>query len=678
MDELRGRTTLLCGVLVLAIAGSVLLRGRRMVHWLFAAFGLCVAAWYTSQSLADLLKAPIWVILNTVLTVLLPQLAVRVFEAAFAREAKPQTFDLTRAATLTGLPFLAIALTPYRHSSIVLYAIYTYVFGFIGTALFRLWIRGQTTTSKAVRDRVRFLVAVGGLAMLFTAADFLSFLGWHLPPIGAVLATLFFFVLGESIQRSRMADLYELVGQLLVSTTLAFALAGIFYGLLTYVGRFGEMYFNAVLVAIVFLVLFEPLRTEIERRIHQFFFRERYDLETRFAEVRRKLSHSIEAPEIRDVAMAGLETSRRVTHGALYVRDPDGFELLGAVGASPPQRLEALAWRPLIERLDQSLVVEHLSPEADAPILTAIATLGEGFAQATVLAIRTEEQELVGLLLVSDDRVQDAFTPEELALLEDLATHLGIAFANTRLYSKLKERDRLAALGVMAAGLAHEVKNPLGAIKGAAQLLQDLAPANDEIRDFLSIIVDETNRLNRVVGSFLDYARPNAGNPVPLDVNVVVKRTVQILAGANAEGRVEYKFELSENLPYVSIDAEQLRQVLINLVQNAVQAMNDEGSVQIRSHARGPRDEPTHVELSVRDHGPGISPKVLQNLFVPFVTTKQSGTGLGLAISHRIVQDAGGRLEVQSHEGAGTVFTIVLPAAREKMLPDARDVVAAE
>jgi two-component system, NtrC family, sensor histidine kinase HydH len=675
VDDLRGRTTLFCGVLLLAIAGSVLLRGRRLVHLLFAAFALCAAAWYASQSLADLLKTPVWGRANTVLTVLLPQFAIHVFDALPKEVVKKGSSRLARFAALAAVPFMALALTPYHAAKVSVWLIYTYVFALIGAALVRLSMRGKVSVSKSVRDRVRFLVAVGVLAATFTAADFLSFLGIRLPPIGALLATLFFFVLGESIQRSRLADLYELVGKLLVSTTLAFALAGIFYGLLTYVGRFGEMYFNAVIVAIVFLVLFEPLRTEIERRIHQFFFRERHDLETSMAELRRKLSHSIEAHEIRSVLLAGLEASRRVTHAALYVRDPEGFELLGAVGGDAPPRLEALALRPLIDRLDKSLVLEQLLGEPDAPLVTAAATFGPVFREAAALAIRSDEQDLVGLLLVADERIQDAYTPEEISLFEDLSAHVGIAISNTRLYGKLKERDRLAALGAMAAGLAHEVKNPLGAIKGAAQLLQDLTVENaDEVRDFLSIIVDETNRLNRVVGSFLDYARPNAGNPVPLDVNTVVKRTVQILSGAFSTEKLEFKLELCENLPYVSIDAEQLRQVLINLVQNAAQAMNENGQVLITSQLRaqsrstGATVVADIVELSVHDTGPGISPKVLQNLFVPFVTTKQSGTGLGLAISQRIIQNAGGRVEVQSHSGAGSTFTIVLPATKEKML----------
>jgi two-component system sensor histidine kinase HydH len=193
-------------------------------------------------------------------------------------------------------------------------------------------------------------------------------------------------------------------------------------------------------------------------------------------------------------------------------------------------------------------------------------------------------------------------------------------------------------------------------------------------------------RLDRVVGSFLAYARPHAGNPVPLDVNAAVRRTVQILS-SQLGGDIDLRLELGEELPRAKIDPEQLRQVLINLIQNAIQAMNAHGRVTVNtvvkrarswstsssswnlvpsSDRSGPEGET--IEISVRDTGPGISQKVLKNLFVPFFTTKDQGTGLGLAISQSIVQNAGGSIQVHTQPGAGTTFTIVLPAAEDVLV----------
>jgi two-component system, NtrC family, sensor histidine kinase HydH len=695
VQDLRPKTILFCAVLALAIALSVLLRGRRAVHWLFAAFATDIALWYLSQSLTGFFRADLWERVTGVLTVLLPLFAIHLFRNVAPHEPGRSSLRLARIAAVLAVPMLVLSVSPYHERSFALGAIYTYFFGLLAAALVGLAQRGQRSPSRAVRDRVRFLVAVGAAATTFSLADFLSFLGVHLPPIGAVLAIVFLFVLAESVTRPRLADIYELSGRLLVSTALAFCLAAIFYLFVMVIGGFETMYLNAVLAAIVFLVLFEPLQTEVATRIHQFFFRERYDLETSVAELRHQLAHVLEVDEMVRTLMRGLDKSHRVTTAALYLRDPDGdgFDLAGSFGAAVPKRVESLGARPLLDRLEKwaSLSLEEIAREpqkSDAAVQASAASLG-ALQGAVVLAVRGDEEGIVAVLFVADDRVRDAFAPEEIVLLETVAAQIGVVVSNSRLYSRMKERDRLAALGSMAAGLAHEVKNPLGAIKGAAQLLEEVGnvdPADPAAREFVGIILEEVNRLDRVVGSFLDYARPHAGNPIPLDLNAAVRRTVQILSSQITDGGVDVLQELTEPLPRTRMDPEKFRQVLMNLMQNAIQAMDGRGrltvATSVRRATRGrlpsmdggpppprrsPSDETELVEVSVRDTGPGISPKVQRNLFIPFFTTKSKGTGLGLAISQAIVQNAGGTIEVHSLPGDGTTFTIVLPAAADPL-----------
>src|SRR5580698_8258794 len=352
MQDLRPKTILFCAVLALAIALSVLLRGRRAVHLLFAAFATDIALWYGSQSLAGFFRAGLWERVMGVLTVLLPQFAIPLFQNIVPLgTSRPR---LARFAAIVGVPVLAVSVSPYHERAFALGAVYTYVFGLLAAALLALARRGRRSPSRAVRDRVRFLVAVGAAATTFSLADFLSYLGVHLPPIGAVLAIVFLFVLAESVTRARLADIYELAGRLLVSTALAFCLAAIFY-LFVLIGGFDTMYLNAVLAAIVFLVLFEPLQTEVQTRIHQFFFRERYDLETSVADLRNQLAHVLEIEEMSDTLMQGLDRSHRVTSAAIYLGDQEGngFDLAGSIGATAPKRIEALAARPLLDRLSQ-------------------------------------------------------------------------------------------------------------------------------------------------------------------------------------------------------------------------------------------------------------------------------------------------------------------------------------
>ena len=158
----------------------------------------------------------------------------------------------------------------------------------------------------------------------------------------------------------------------------------------------------------------------------------------------------------------------------------------------------------------------------------------------------SSEDQLLGVLVIRDERLREAYSTDEIELFRGVATSIGITLQNSQVYERMKERDRLAALGQMAAGLAHEIRNPLGSIKGAAQFLQPPAATaatatREGTREFLDIIVEEVNRLNKIVSQFLDYARPYRGEQRPLDVADVLKKTLlaarQGAAGARARSR---------------------------------------------------------------------------------------------------------------------------------------------
>nr|MCU0700493.1 ATP-binding protein [Myxococcaceae bacterium] len=199
---------------------------------------------------------------------------------------------------------------------------------------------------------------------------------------------------------------------------------------------------------------------------------------------------------------------------------------------------------------------------------------------------------------------------------------------------------------------------------GAAQCLDPrTVPADD--REFIEVIVEEVNRLNGVVTAFLDYARPLKQSFGPTDVNEVVTRTLRLIQN-DLPRNVTITEQLSAELPRVDGDAEQLKQVLINLIQNAAQAIGAApGEIVIKTSRPdrfGDFRQPELVELQVTDNGPGIPTDQQLNIFVPFFTTKQKGTGLGLAICQRIVKSHNGSISVQSRVGEGSTFIIRLPS----------------
>jgi two-component system sensor histidine kinase HydH len=284
------------------------------------------------------------------------------------------------------------------------------------------------------------------------------------------------------------------------------------------------------------------------------------------------------------------------------------------------------------------------------------------------------DDRVLGLLCLGAERAAEAYSADELAAFLSVAEACAVVYENSQEYETRRERDRLVAIGEMAAGMAHEIRNPLGAIKGAVQCLEPGGPPG-ESAEFVDVILEEVERLNRVVSAFLEYARPYRGNPITIAVNDVVAGTARLLNAGGLPPGVTLELRLADGLPQVLIDPEQLKQVLLNLVRNAIQAMPSGGTVTLstmQSYARAaaysdsgaPRFTDTpQVLIRVRDTGEGIKPEDLPRIFVPFFTTKGSGTGLGLAISQRIVENAGGRIEASSRPGEGAAFSIRLPAA---------------
>src|SRR5438045_5782952 len=256
----------------------------------------------------------------------------------------------------------------------------------------------------------------------------------------------------------------------------------------------------------------------------------------------------------------------------------------------------------------------------------------------------------------------------------EVGEQAAITIENSRLYEKMKERDRLAALGEMAAGLAHEIRNPLGAIKGAAQYLDPTGMQTGDA-EILNIIVEEVNRLDGVVAQFLAYSRPWPGPGTskfqPTDVNDVLWKTMKLIEN-DLPKNVSSELDLTPGLPQINADAEQLKQVFINLALNAVQAMPDGGRLAVRTRRpqnplelsdASPRYTADMVEVRFADTGAGIPEDAKDRIFIPFYTTKTKGTGLGLAISQRVVKGHGGTIEVQSRLGEGTEFILRFPSA---------------
>ena len=292
--------------------------------------------------------------------------------------------------------------------------------------------------------------------------------------------------------------------------------------------------------------------------------------------------------------------------------------------------------------------------------------------QARICAPLLARNHLLGVLILGSAR---PWRPgrRDAELLLQLANQASLAFQNAALYRDLRKRldrlhraDRLAAVGQLAAGVAHEVSNPLTIIRSTMQYLGGSGVADPSARQSIADLIDEVDRIDQIVGNLLSLARPSHFQPEEVDLAELVQDTLRLIEAQARQQtvRLERRLESPINL---KADAAQLRQLLLNLVLNALQAMPDGGKITVSAQREQIEPASTtaksraQIRLEIADDGPGIAADQIKSVFDPFFTTKREGTGLGLAICHAIVQRHEGEIEIDSTVGQGTTVSIALP-----------------
>jgi two-component system NtrC family sensor kinase len=283
-------------------------------------------------------------------------------------------------------------------------------------------------------------------------------------------------------------------------------------------------------------------------------------------------------------------------------------------------------------------------------------------------------------MIVRDQRIgvigafaaqRQIFDDRDLALLNSMASTVAIAIENARLYAESKafakelaasqaqliESTKLAATGKLAASIAHEINNPLQALQSCIYLIADDASPNDPNARYVNIARDELDRIARIVGRMLDFHRPATEAQEPTDLNALIENTLALVHKRLQHSHVRVRTELSPDIVSINTIRDHIRQVVLNLILNAIEAMPEGGTLKIRtSHA-----SPEWVAMQVQDNGVGIEPDDMAHLFEPFYTSKPHGTGLGLSVSYDLVSRHGGQILVDSTPGEGTTFTVRLP-----------------
>jgi signal transduction histidine kinase len=343
-----------------------------------------------------------------------------------------------------------------------------------------------------------------------------------------------------------------------------------------------------------------------------------------------------------------------------------------------------LAWNFPILAIDLAfaLVLIGLSGGARSSLFLALFVIAslQAYYHGLVRGTAVAAAAALGYLAVTWPTIQEAWTANmalQIVMLVGAAVAAGLLgqleeaerdkvrrlTAETQhLERSARQAEKLAALGTLAAGLAHELNNPIGVISSRIEIMlldAESRPLPPDVTADLTVLHRHAQRVARIAHGLLSFARQAPGERGPVDLNHLVEDTLLLVEKQLAKDHIAVKCSLAPDVPPVLGDANSLQQVLLNLLMNAREALGGRGEVSVETVA--PVEQPGAARLIVRDSGPGISPEALPRIFDPFFTTKAEGTGLGLSISYGIVRDHQGTIDVQSQAGEGTTFILTFP-----------------
>ena len=531
----------------------------------------------------------------------------------------------------------------------------------------------------------RSLIYLGALLVSGSSVmDHLPILGEVLPSIGNIALSVYLFFISKAILQQRLLNFGMLLSRFLVLIVLALLLTGIYSLLFSWIPDNPRLFFlNSFLVSFLLVVLLDPLRAAVRYFTQRLMTQKHRKLEEELLRAQRRLTGIVDQDALFHDVMITLEKTIHPDGVAVFIlkRDETKFKRMHLMGVAAQELRELLADHPLLQHC------KYLKRRGELPILLDQVLAGEVERSAS----KTQREKLSALIqglralkanllipFFDEGKILGFVTFYTLAPPEPWENNWGFlhviypyfeqvaqTLRNMEVYVKQREKERLAALGEMAAGLAHEIRNPLGAIKGAAQFL-DPSADRPESR-FLTIIIEEVDRLNRVVSQFLDYSKPKEVEFVQVDLVDITRKTVELLK-SNLQPEIRLELDIPDSPRKIMGAPVQIQQLLMNLIQNGMQAAskNQETGKEagvVRVTVEKEQGNSGQAVVAIEDNGSGIKKENMNKLFIPFFTTSPSGTGLGLSICQKIMETHRGRIEVSSEEGVFTRFTVFFPNA---------------
>lgn len=600
---------------------------------------------------------------------------------------------------LTGL-FLVFDLTPWFIAGVAPAmsfphwpqpgpAFHPYLAWFIGCVAYATYLIWAAYRKAKGLQRNQYLYLLAGATIGYAggSTNFPLWYGIEIPPVGTILVALYTGILAFTIVRYHIFDFTVAMEKGLVFLFALIFIIAPSYAVLEVAQKvyFGEVSypFSVVLLCLLVLMLGAAykIKSGAQTAIARTLFRRRYDMYETLSQFSRSLVTILDLKSLTEEIVRTLVSVIGVKTASLYLLDQEKDLYLPA--SSHGLNLDSVK-APRLTPGDG--VPHHLASFQSILVREELEhTPGHGAMRSILDTLRLLESE-VCIPLVNKDRLigfcnlgprfdRRMYSEEDLNLLTMLAQNAAIALDNACLYEDLKRSqilmrrtDRLRSLETIAGGFAHEIRNPLTSIKTFIQLAPERKDDPEFMGYFSTVVSEDVDRIERLIQEILDYARYMEPKLSEEDINDVVSSClyfVEVKAGSKS---VTIEKDLAGDLPRVMLDRQQIKQVLLNLFLNAMDAMGETGGkLTVKTHRLTKTAGDQWVQIEVGDTGSGIPAKNLEHIFDPFYTTKhesgeREGTGLGLTIVHQIVREHRGSIEVESTVGSGTTFFVNLPA----------------
>jgi len=431
------------------------------------------------------------------------------------------------------------------------------------------------------------------------------------------------------------------------------------------------------LLAAAFLI--EPLKSSIAKLLDRVFYRAQINYRETILETSRQLNYTMDIPTVIDLSLNKISTVAYLKGGYFFLRSGDAEVFECAAARNPeieefrsvqiPASWHVVQW--LMDKQDPIELFDRLNhrrflalPPEEIALLRTL--------EVSVIAPLMSRNRLLGILLLKAKLSGELFSYEDINFLGILCNNAAIALENAQARDKeqafmrtMHHQKRLALIGQMAANIAHEIRNPLVAIKGLGQLVSDSFDGADPRAQHMKVLNAEVNRLQNVVSELVRFARPMELAKDLMDLNACIQDAVDLYAEESRKRRVRLEFRPGREAIRLTADFEKVKQVLINLLQNALDVTPPDGRVMVESFLDGAADAAGAGEAAgfrVTDTGPGVPVELRDKIFEPFFSNKESGTGLGLAIARSIVEEHDGTIAAESSaDGGGAAFEVRFP-----------------